>query len=554
MRSAASLALLALLTCTAGRPLEAQAPCAPVDPYDSGGPLDPDQAVYDVRFYDLALTVNPADSSIGGRADIHALVVAPAWRVAFDLDTLLRIDTVRVLDGPRPLSFVRCGGRVRVDLPRTLQPGETLTLRVVYGGRPRLAVRPPWDGGVQWARTPSGAPWIATSNQQLGADVWWPVKDHVSDKPDSMAITVTVPASLVVASNGRLRGVDDAPGGRKTWRWFVSTPISTYNVALNIAPYRTIEATVASVAGDSIPVVFYVLPEDYAKGERLFPEILEHLRWYERRLGPYPFRADKYGVAQTPHLGMEHQSIIAYGANFNNRSMTRGVDWGFDALHHHELAHEWWGNLVTNADWRDMWVHEGFGTYMQVLWMEDTQGVARAREYLRSFDREILNRGPIVPRAATTAKSYSLDIYFKGARVLHALRWLIGDDAFFRTLRRLAYPDAAAAATTDGSAVRFAGTNDIIAVAERESGRELGWFFDVYVFQPVLPTLVSAQIGDQLTLAWETPGAQPFPLPIEVRINGQAHRVEMAGGRGTVRIPAGAEVAIDPDDWVLRAR
>ena len=140
------------------------------------------------------------------------------------------------------------------------------------------------------------------------------------------------------------------------------------------------------------------------------------------------------------------------------------------------------------------------------------------------------------------------------ARVLHALRWLIGDDAFFQTLRRLVYPDDAAAATTDGSAVRFAGTNDIIAVAERESGRELGWFFDVYVFQPVLPALVSAQIGDQLTLEWETPGALPFPLPIEVRINGQAHRVEMTDGRGAVRIPAGAEVAIDPDDWVLRAR
>jgi aminopeptidase N len=525
-----------------------------VDPYDSGGSLDPDQAVYDVRFYDLALTVNPADSSVGGRVDVHAVVVAPAWRVAFDLDTLLRIDTVRFLDGSGPLPFVRCGGRVRVDLPQTLQPGEALTLRVAYGGRPRLAVRPPWDGGVQWARTPSGAPWIATSNQQLGADVWWPVKDHVSDKPDSMAITVTAPAPLVVASNGRLRGVDDAPGGRKTWRWFVSTPISTYNVALNIAPYRTIEATIASVAGDSIPVVFYVLPEDYAKGERLFPEILEHLRWYERRLGPYPFRADKYGVAQTPHLGMEHQSIIAYGANFNNRSMTRGVDWGFDALHHHELAHEWWGNLVTNADWRDMWLHEGFGTYMQVLWMEDTQGVARARDYLRSFDREIMNRGPIVPRAATTAKSYSLDIYFKGARVLHALRWLIGDDAFFRTLRRLAYPDDAAARTTDGSAVRFAGTGDVIAVAERESGRALSWFFDVYLFQPALPVLLSAQIGDQLTLAWETAGALPFPLPIEVRINGRAHRVEMTDGTGSVRIPAGAEVAIDPDDWVLRAR
>jgi aminopeptidase N len=545
----AGLALGALL----GGALHAQPPCAPVDPYDSGGPLDPDESVYDARFYELAVRVNPADSTITGRLDLHALVVAPAWRVAFDLDTLLGIDTVRLLDAAAPLPFVRCGGRVRVDLPRTFQPGETLALRVVYGGRPRIAVRPPWDGGVQWARTPSGAPWIATSNQMLGADVWWPVKDHVGDKPDSLAIAVTVPEGLVVASNGRLRGADTAPGGWATWRWFVSTPISTYNVALNIAPYRTIDTTIVSVAGDSFPVVFYVLPDDEAKGERLFTEILAHLQWYERRMGPYPFRADKYGVAQTPHLGMEHQSIIAYGAQFDNRSMTRGVDWGFDALHHHELAHEWWGNLVTNADWKDMWIHEGFGTYMQVLWIEDTQGVERSREYLRSFNREIGNRTPIAPRTATSAKHYGLDIYFKGARVLHTLRWLIGDDAFFRTLRRLLYASDAALGSTDGSAAHFASTSDVLAVAERESGKELDWFFDLYLFQPDLPTLISAQAGDELTLEWDTPADLPFPMPVEVVIGGKAQRVEVTAGRATVRIPAGAEIAVDPHGWILRS-
>jgi aminopeptidase N len=532
-------------------PLGAQTACVPVDPYDSGGPLDPDQAVYDVRFYDLAIAVDPADSTIRGRVDLHAQVVAPAWRVAFDLDTLLGIDTLRLLDGTTALPFVRCGGRVRVDLPRTFQPGEALALRIAYGGRPRPAVRPPWDGGVQWVRTPSGTPWIATSNQMLGADVWWPVKDHVSDKPDSMAITVTVPEGLVVASNGRLRG-SDTTGKWTTWRWFVSTPISTYNVALNIAPYRTIDTTIASVAGDSIPVVFYVLPEDYEKGERLFPEILAHLQWYERRLGPYPFRADKYGVAQTPHLGMEHQSIIAYGARFDNRSMTGGVDWGFDALHHHELAHEWWGNLLTNADWKDMWIHEGFGTYMQVLWLEDTQGVERSREYLRSFRRTMGNRGPVAPRDATFASHYGLDIYFKGAWVLHSLRWVIGDDAFFRTLRRLLYADAAAERSTDGSAARFASTSDVIAVAERESGQELGWLFDVYVYRPDLPTLVTTQTSTVLTLEWRTHGNRPFPMPVEVMIGGKAQRVEMPNGRGSARLPAGAEAVVDPSGWLLR--
>ena len=357
------------------------------DPYDSGGPLIVEQAAYDVTYYDLAVALDPADSTIAGTLRMDARVVAPAAVVALDLDTLLAIESVSLtdLESAVPLPFRRSGGRVFVDLPYTKQPGDALSLTVEYGGRPRVAPRPPWDGGVQWTTTPAGAPWIATSNQMIGADVWWPNKDHVSDKPDSMRIHVTVPDPLVVAANGRLERTTDNGDGTWTYHWFVSTPISAYNVALNIAPYEVIEERYRSVTGETFPVIFWVLPENVDDGRALMPEILEHLRWFEKTVGPYPFRADKYGVVQTPHLGMEHQSIIAYGANFDNGSMTGGVDWGFDALHHHELSHEWWGNLVTNADWKDMWIHEGFGSYMQALWLEDTQGIERYHEYMASI-------------------------------------------------------------------------------------------------------------------------------------------------------------------------
>ena len=536
-----------------------QSPCSVfVDPYDSGGMQDPAEAVYDVRFYDLAVSVSPSDSTIAGVLTMHAVAVSPADRVAFDLDTLFAIAAVRLVDrdGVSMRRFERCGGRVFVGLPRTLQPNEAFALEVEYGGRPRVAPRPPWDGGFTWARTPSGAPWIATSNQMIGADVWWPVKDHVADKPDSVSIAVTVPGDLVVASNGRLRAVTDLPDGRRTWHWFVSTPISSYNVALNIAPYETIDTTIASVAGDSIPVSFFVLPDDYEKGQRLFPEILGHLQWYERRIGPYPFRADKYGVAQTPHLGMEHQSIIAYGANFDNRSMTRGVDWGFDALHHHELAHEWWGNLVTNADWKDMWVHEGFGTYMQVLYLEDTQGAERAEAYMQSIRRWVNPNATVAPHESQSAQTIydGHDIYFKGAWVLHTLRWLIGDDAFFRAVRQMAYPDPAVVRTTDGSAVRFVSTVDFETIAETESGQDLDWFFDVYLHRPELPALRTEEHGGQLTLEWTTAAGAPFRLPVEIRVGDQVRRVEVPAGGATVAVPEGAEVVIDPAGRILRGR
>ncbi len=526
----------------------------PVDPYDSGGPLDPERAAYDVKSYDLNVRVDPADSTIRGRVAFHTTIVEDTDRIAFDLDTLLRVESVSIQgEGVPDDQVVRCGGRVYLTLSRMWTRGEPLTLDVAYGGRPRIAPRAPWDGGVVWARTASDAPWIATANQMVGPDVWWPAKDHVSDEADSMAISVTEPDDLVAAMNGRLVQVDTLADGWHTWRWHVSTPINPYVVALNIAPYVTIDTTVASVAGDSIPVVFYVLPEDEARGRTLFSEILAHLAWFESRFGPYPFRADKYGVAQTPHLGMEHQSIIAYGARFDNRSMTQGVDWGFDALHHHELAHEWFGNLMTTADWKDMWLHEGFGTYAQVLWLEDTQGVERSREYLQSFRRWIRGLRPVAERESATAQEIytSNDMYFKGAWVLHTLRWLVGDEVLLTSLRRFAYPDSAIEFTSDGTAARVSSTAEYVALVEALSGRELGWFFDTYIYGVEVPTLDVRQTGDSLILSWETEDGAEFPLPVEIAVNGARRRVDMNGGSATVALPAGADVEIDPDGWLL---
>ena len=531
------------------------------DPYDSGGPLIVEQAAYDVTYYDLALTVDPTDSTIVGSLRMDARVAAPAEVVALDLDPLLAIESVSLteLESAVPLPFRRAGSRVFIELPFTKQPGDPLSLTVEYGGRPRVAPRPPWDGGVQWATTPSGAPWIATSNQMIGADVWWPNKDHVSDKPDSMAIRITVPEPLLVASNGRLEQVEEHGDGTRTYHWFVSTPISNYNVALNIAPYEVIQEEYESVTGETFPVMFYVLPESLEYGQALMPEILAHLRWFEETLGPYPFRADKYGVAQTPHLGMEHQSIIAYGANFDNGAMTGGVDWGFDALHHHELSHEWWGNLVTNADWKDMWIHEGFGSYMQALYLEDTQGIERYHEFMDSIRPRIGNRQPTAPRHSLSAREvYGSDIYFKGAWVLHTLRYLLGEETVREALRRMAYPTEAAALETDGSQARFASTADVITVFEEVSGEDLAWLFEAYLRQAELPKLlVETEHGEgerTMELLWQAPGDLPFPMPVDVGLVDRTVRVDMADGTGEVRVPAGVEPVIDPEGWILRAR
>jgi aminopeptidase N len=526
-----------------------------VDIYDSGGPVLPEQAAYDVTFYELALRVDPAGQRIEGTGTTVARAVSPLRHLVLDLDTLLAVS--RVDDGgTRALRWERRGGRLWIDLGAERAAGSEVTVRVAYGGRPRVAPMAPWDGGWVWGRTPSGAPWIATAVQGQGPDVWWPAKDHVSDKPDSMAIRVRVPESLVVATNGRLRRTETHGDGTHTFHWFMSTPISAYNVALNIAPYRVLETEMTSVAGDRFPVVFYVLPEDEERGRGFLPEILEHMRFFEELLGPYPFRADKYGVVQTPHLGMEHQTIIAYGAGFDRGAMTGGVDWGFDALHHHELAHEWWGNLVTNADWKDMWIHEGFGTYMQALYAERLGGAERYRGYMASMRPGIANRAPVAPRESRTAGEIYFrsggDIYNKGAWALHTLRWVMGDEAFFRSLRRMAYPDPALERVTDGRQVRFATTDDFRRIAEAASGMDLGWFFEVYLRQPALPRLVAQRSGDTVRLRWEAPAGLAFPMPVEVSVGGERRRVPMPGGAAELRVPAGTPVTLDPNGWVLR--
>jgi len=260
-------------------------------------------------------------------------------------------------------------------------------------------------------------------------------------------------------------------------------------------------------------------------------------------------------VVETPHLGMEHQTIIAYGNQFQP-----GAWPDYDWLHHHELSHEWWANLVTAADWKDMWIHESFGTYMQALYLESRHGEEAYRQEMASKRRRLKNIEPVAPRETHDTRQiyfgpdggFNNDIYSKGSWVLHTLRWTVGDEAFFAGLRRAAYPDAVRLRATDGSQVRLVDTDDIIAIFEEEAGRDLGGFFEVYVRQPALPRLIETRNGDVLELRWETPDGLLFDVPVPVRVGGDVHRVAMDDGAGSLTLSAGSEYVVDPDAWLLK--
>jgi aminopeptidase N len=519
-------------------------------PSDTGGPLLPEQAAYDVTHYDLALRVYPDSQSITGALTVHARIVSPTAWLVLDLHSNLAVSAVAAVDNsarPRPLSFERREARLWIAFPLTKQPGDTIQVRVAYGGKPVVAKNPPWSGGFTWSKTTNGEPWIGVSCQGEGADLWWPCKDHPSDEPDTMALHITVPQPLTCAANGRLQRVVQNNDGTRTFHWFISQPINNYLVTLNLAPYRTIAGGYESVTGMTIPVTFWMLPQDYDKGRVLFTNFLKQIRFYEERLGPYPFRKDKIGVAQTPYLGMEHQTIIAYGAKFKDN--TNGFDW----LLFHEFGHEWWGNLVTCSDWRDMWLHEGFESYMEALYAESLQGEAAYHKYINGFRSRRTSAKPVAPRESKTGHEiYSAPIYSKGALVLHTLRYLIGDKAFFTALRRMAYPDPRMERVTDGRQCRFATTEDFRHIAEESSGMKLDWFFEIYLRQPKLPRLITATNGHQLTLRWETPEHLDFPMPVEVHVANRKHRVDLSAGSAQISIDPAKNLGIDPQRWILK--
>ena len=528
-------------------------------PNTSGGVLLDAQACFDVLSYGLELRIDPAERTIDGTLRMEATLLAKSREIALQLDPLLEVKAVRAgsSDSPPKVSFERRGGVFFIDASGFGETrGKLFRVEVDYGGAPRVATRPPWDGGFTWAES-GGKPWFATSCQGEGADLWWPCKDHPSDKPDHFDLTFTVPAGLVVATNGRHLGdTESEDGAWVTSRWSVTTPISNYAVALNVGPYERITREFESVAKDTFPVTYWVLEENKEKGALFMDEIVAHLSSLERLCGPYPFRGDKYGVVDTPFLGMEHQSIIAYGNGYKG-----DPDFDYDWLHHHELSHEWWGNLVTAKDWADFWIHEGIGTYMQPLYLEETFGREAYDKKMKIDLLRVLNRAAIAPAPPRTTDSIYIatsgddapggDIYFKGSWVCHSLRWAIGDEAFFRVLRRWAYPDPSLESTTDGSAVRLATTDELVAIAEGVSGMELDWLFDVYVRNAALPRLVHTLEDGVLTLEWDAPGDLPFPMPVEVEIDGELRRVELESGRASLEV-GDAKVKVDPAMRALR--
>jgi len=512
----------------------------------SGGELKREQAAYDVQSYDVAITVDPAQKTFAGTTIMVAKTTSPTISIVVDLDNAFTIS--RVSDGPQSLRFERLPNALRVYFPVSKQPGDAIRTEISYAGTPIVARRAPWDGGTVWAKTPSGADWVSVALQGAGADLIFPCKDHPSDRPNEATMRLTVPDPLIAVGPGTLKSTTPNPASKTTtYFWHMPLPIANYSIVFNAAPYQSIKDSAKSIDGKTVPIIGYFLPESMAQGPKLIVELKKYLAFMEKYCGPYPFRTVKLGIVETPHLGMEHSTSIAYGNKF------RFAEDGYDWLLLHEFGHEWWANLVTNADWRDMWIHEGFQSFMDTFYVGSIRGEEAYFTAMKGRRRAITNRGPVAPRHELAGDAYGSDIYDKGALILHSLRYLVGDEAFLRMLRRMAYPDPASEKWTDGRAQRLVTTDDFLTIAERESKEKLDWFFEVYLRRSALPKLVTSVEGKTMHLKWETVDSLPFPMPIDVVVDGKTVRVPMTGGQGMVTFAGETAPIVDPNGWVLRA-
>ncbi len=511
------------------------------------GSVGPARAWWDASFYDLRVRVNPADSSIQGSNAITYRVLTPAREMQLDLQVPLDMDSV-VQDGRR-LAFRRDGNAFFVRLAAPQRADDLRTLTAWYHGRPRVATRPPWNGGFTWTRDSLGNRWVATTDEGLGASVWWPLKDYLGDEPDSQQIAITVPDSMTDVSNGRLRSTVHNADGTTTWDWFVADPINSYDVAVNAGTYAHYSDTLDGEAG-KLTLDFWPLAYHLDAARRQFQQVVPMLRCFEHWFGPYPWYADGYKLVEAPHLGMEHQSAVAYGNHFLNgylgRDLSRtglGLQWDFIIVH--ESAHEWFGNNISVQDHADMWVHEGFANYAEGLYTECQLGKTAGAAYMIGVRKSIRNDSPIVPAYGVNATG-SGDMYPKAGNLLHTIRQIVDDDDKWRGILR-GLNQTFRHQTVTGRQVE-----DYIS---REAGLDLSKVFQQYLTTTRIPEFQFKVEGGTLSYRWANV-VRGFDMPLKVGVPGMGTRVlhpTESWQSLAVTSPRAAELEVD-ENYLVTAR
>jgi aminopeptidase N len=505
MAVALAVCATAILFVATARPQSAPQRTAPAAPTHADllrGAYGPYRANNHVVFYHLDIRVDPEKKVISGKNTIRFKMLEDGTRIQIDLYPQLDID--KIVFGSSELKYERDAGAVFIDFPETLRAGQVYSIDFYYSGTPLHTGR---FGGFTFGEDPEKHPWIYTACEGEGGSLWWPVKDQWRDEVESMQISVAVPNGLMDVSNGRLMGKTDLGGGYTRWDWFVHYPIKPYDVALNIASYAHFSDRLRG-----LPLDFYVLPDDLTKAKGQFSQAKGMIEAFQHYFGPYPFRKDGYKLVEVPYSGMEHQSAVSYGNRFTNGYLGRdwtgvGISTKFDFIIIHESAHEWFGNSVGAADRSDMWIHEGWATYLEGLYVEYRWGREAALKYLNGYRPKIRNQRPIIGERGVNASAPE-DQYFKGALFLNTLRSVVNDDAKWWKLLRGFYQHFQH---------RDILTEDVIAYFNAHTGMNLTPIFNQYLRHADIPTLELNFDAANSTVTYRWKADEPgFSMPVRV--------------------------------------
>ena len=492
------------------------------------GTYGPERSWWDALKYDLHVKFDIPDSSISGFNVIYFKVLSPATRMQIDLQEPLIIDSIflsayiplrydaynhETIASPKQkiTSFTKDGNAYFISLPVSFMMGSTHHLIVYYHGKPHVAKKAPWDGGVVWAKDKNGNPWVSVACQGTGASIWYPCKDHQSDEPDSAEIHITAPTELVSVSNGRLRSIVDNADKTSTYTWAVVNPINNYCLIPYIGKYVYFGEVYNGEKGN-LDMTYWVLDYNLEKAKKQFTDAPRMMKAFEHWFGPYPFYEDGYKLVDAPYLGMEHQSATAYGNGYLNgyhgidlSSTGWGMKWDFIIVH--ESGHEWFANNITSKDIADMWIHEGFTNYSETLFTQYYYGNEAGNEYVIGTRKRILNDIPIIG-AYGVNKEGSADMYYKSGNMLHTIRQIINDDEKFRSILRGLNKTFYHQTVT---------TKQVEEYINKNSGKDFSKVFDEYLRTTMLPTLEYKFTKGVLSYRW-TNVVKGFKMPVKVML------------------------------------
>lgn len=465
---------------------------------------------WDVKKYKVSVEPDYQSKSIKGKTTITFDKTTPQQSdlLQIDLQDPMMVSAVK-LNGKKISDFKRDGNVYFINVGKNIK-NTSNQLELEYNGNPRVAVRAPWDGGWIFAKDEKGRDWMSVAVQGLGASAWFPNKDYLGDEPDNgMELEIIAPKDLVGVGNGRLVSKKEK-NGKTISTWKVVNPINNYNIIPYIGHYVNFKDTFEGEKG-KLDLDYYVLDYNIDKAKSQFEQAKLMLKSFEHWFGPYPFYEDSFKIVEAPHLGMEHQSGIAYGNKFENGYLGRdlsGSGWGlkWDFIIVHEAGHEWFGNNITEKDVADMWIHEAFTAYSETLFTETYYGKDAASEYVRGTRKAIQNDIPIIGVYGVNQEG-SGDMYYKGANMIHTLRtWMNNDEKFRQMLRGLNKEFYHQTVTTE----------QIENYIAKFSGLNLNTFFNQYLRTIKVPTLELKQNGNKVEYRY-TNVVDGFAMPLRLK-------------------------------------